>query len=86
MRLTSVLTCALLAATALAGGQASANTCQAEGITCPTSMPIDGYCECKAHGVTKDGTVVRASQPRPSRHVPGPDCHATPQAPGCPHS
>ena len=32
MRLT-FLTCALLAATALAGGQASANTCQAEGIS-----------------------------------------------------
>lgn len=82
MKLKCLLTCVVLGVAAIGGGPASANTCQAGGMTCPTGMPLDGYCECTSHGVTKDGTVVRVSRPSP-RHTP--DCRATPQAPGCPH-
>ncbi len=78
--------CTLLAAAAMAAGPAFANTCQTDGgLTCPTGMPIEGYCECTSHGVTQGGTVVQAAVPRQSRRMPPPDCRATPQAPGCPH-
>ncbi len=77
---------ALLAATLLAAAPASANMCQAEGgLTCQTGMPIDGYCECTAHGVTRGGTVVGATAPRPARRAPKADCAASQDAPGCPH-
>ncbi len=85
MRLTGFLTLALLA-TPFAGGPALANMCQADGgLTCATGMPIDGYCECTSHGVTRGGTVV-ASMPHRVRPVSKPNCTANPQAPGCPHS
>ena len=59
MRCSQYLALAVLAVTALAGGSAfAANVCQADKLTCPTTMPVDGYCQCKAHGMTADGTVV----------------------------
>ena len=85
MKLTGLLTLALLAAAPFAAAPALANMCQADGATCPTGMPIDGYCECKSHGEMKSGTVVSGSQARQARHAARPDCRANPDATGCQH-
>jgi hypothetical protein len=76
---------AVLALGLLAGGTAHAekNMCQAGNLTCPTTMPVGGFCECTSHGDTKDGTVVK--KPAPNRHVNASagGCGAQPGAPGC---
>jgi len=74
--------CAVLAVAALAAGPASANTCQTDKLTCATTMPVDGYCECTSHGMTQDGTVVSTPARRPANATAG-GCGAHPQAPGC---
>jgi hypothetical protein len=70
---------------AFAGGPAYAekNMCQAATLTCPTTMPVGGFCECTAHGTTQDGTVVK--KPAPNRHVNSSagGCGAQPGSPGC---
>lgn len=83
MRAFFCLTFALTAAVALAGGPAHAATCQAEGLTCPTTMPVGGYCECTSRGKTQGGTVVeKAASPKRSNATAG-GCGANPNAPGC---
>jgi len=68
---------------ALAGGQALANVCQTDHMVCATTMPVEGYCQCTAHGSTEDGDVVA----RPVSHQPinarAGGCGAQPGAPGC---
>ncbi len=76
------LSAALFVAVALSGGQALANVCQTDNLMCPTSMPVDGYCQCTAHGVTEDGTVVPPSPRVHFNATPG-GCGADPRAPGC---
>ena len=86
MRSIGYPTCMLLATVALTGGPAFANICQTARFTCPTTMPIDGYCECTAHGVTEDGTVVASAKSHRSDHrasATAGGCGANPQAPGC---
>jgi hypothetical protein len=77
--------CAIFALALCAGGPAHAekNMCQAGKLTCPTSMPVGGFCECAAHGATQDGTVVK--KPAPGRRVNASagGCGAQPGAPGC---
>jgi hypothetical protein len=84
MRLISYSGVALLAVVMLGGGASAANICHAGNLTCATTMPVDGYCECTAHGVTKDGTVI----PKPAPHAPvnstAAGCGAHPGTPGCP--
>jgi hypothetical protein len=74
------------AALALAGlifaGPALANMCVAENLSCPTKMPVGGFCECTAHGQTKDGTVVAKAPEHRSNATAG-GCGAQPNAPGC---
>src|SRR6185312_723728 len=83
MRYLPYLAAALISALGLAGGEARANTCQADTLTCPTSMPIDGYCECRGRGNTEGGTVV-AAPPRGPHQMGRPGgCGAEPNAPGC---
>ena len=75
---------ALLAATVLSGGAASAaNTCQADTLSCPTQMPVGGYCECKTHRVTQSGTVVTKPPPKSKTNATAGGCGANPGAPGC---
>lgn len=85
MRFPGYLSCALLAATVLGGGAASAaNICQADNnLTCATTMPIGGYCECTAHGSTQSGTVVSKAAPRARVNSSAGGCGAHPDAPGC---
>jgi len=84
MRRMGVLAGGVLAASVLAGGPASAvNICQAGKLTCATTMPVGGFCECTSHGTTQDGTVVK--KPAPSRKVNATagGCGSQPGAPGC---
>jgi hypothetical protein len=68
----------------IASGPAlAANTCEAPLLTCATTMPVGGYCECTARGQTHDGTVTA----RPARgqrdNATAGGCGAHPNAPGC---
>jgi hypothetical protein len=73
---------ALLTAMTLAGGQALGNTCRTDKLMCPTAMPVDGYCECRAHGMTEGGTVT-AHAPREHYNATSGGCGVSPNAPGC---
>ncbi len=84
MRFAGFLSFALLAWAALGGGAASAaNICQAGNLTCATTMPADGYCECKAHGTTQSGTVVTKAAPKRPVNATAGGCGAHPGSPGC---
>jgi hypothetical protein len=83
MRCIGYLTFALLAAASFAGGSAFANVCETGKLTCATTMPIDGYCECTAHGVTEDGTVVARPSSSQRVNATAGGCGAHPTAPGC---
>jgi hypothetical protein len=83
MKRSGYLALAIVATATFTGGGAWAATCVAGNLTCPTTMPVDGYCECRAHGTTTGGTVVEkpASQ-RPVNATAG-GCPAHSTAPGC---
>jgi hypothetical protein len=83
MKALDYLAAALMIAITLAGGQAlAANTCQTDKLSCPTAMPVGGYCECTSHGTTEGGEVV---PPRPHEHYNASTggCGVNPGAPGC---
>jgi hypothetical protein len=73
---------ALALAGLLSAGPALANMCVAENLSCPTKMPVGGFCECTAHGQTKDGTVMEKAPAHKSNSTAG-GCGAQPNAPGC---
>ncbi len=83
MKAAITLRTALLGSAILAAAPAAANTCQAGGLMCATTMPVGGYCECTAHHDTESGTVV----PTPFRghkvDATAGGCGAEPNAPGC---
>lgn len=83
MRTVASITATLGFVAALTGGQALANVCQTDHMSCATTMPVDGYCQCTARGGTEDGTVLA----RPVSHQPinsrAGGCGAQPGAPGC---
>ncbi len=84
MRRPLVLACALLAAAAFGSGPASAaNICRAGKLTCATTMPADGYCECTSHGVTESGSVEARPVTRHQVNSTAGGCGAHPNAPGC---
>lgn len=86
MRYIGYLAFALLAAGTLAGPASAANMCRAGQLTCATTMPVGGYCECTAHGATEGGTVVSNSEAHQSRqkaNATAGGCGANPSAPGC---
>lgn len=74
---------ALAALFALAAGPAQANVCRAEHLTCATTMPVDGYCECTSHGTTEGGTVVASHTTHERINAIAGGCGAHPDAPGC---
>ena len=83
MRFTLYLGGALLAATAFTGAASAANMCQAEKLSCPTTMPVGGYCECTSHGATDGGTVVAKLAKHAPVNATAGGCGAHPGAPGC---
>ena len=80
--------CLLVVLTAAAGAggptlAANINTCEAPPLTCATTMPVGGYCECTSRGRTEGGTVV-AGTPRGQRdNSTAGGCGSQPNAPGC---
>ncbi len=61
----------------------AANMCSAPPLSCATTMPIGGYCECTSRGETKDGTVIdRPVRGKRVNSTAG-GCGAQPNAPGC---
>jgi hypothetical protein len=76
------LAAVLTIATVLAGTSALANTCRTDTLMCPTSMPVDGYCECTARGTTEGGTVTPTAAHGHYNATPG-GCGTNPRAPGC---
>lgn len=83
MRRVAYLAFAIIASTALCQGAALANICRAEKLTCVTTMPVGGYCECTSHGTTEDGTVVSGPQSHRPVNSTSAGCGAQPNAPGC---
>jgi hypothetical protein len=81
--LTKLAAATLLTIVALGGGQARANTCQTDKLTCPTAMPVDGYCECRSHGEMEGGTVVKTPPPHVHYNATPGGCGVNPAAPGC---
>jgi hypothetical protein len=77
------MACAFLAVAAFGGSASAANICRAENLTCATTMPIDGYCECRAHGATEGGTVVAQPVSHHKVNATGGGCGAHPASPGC---
>ncbi len=84
------LSVALIGAMTAFGGQAfAANICRADNLTCATTMPVGGYCECTSHGNTHSGSVVENTRATRStyRHqdnATAGGCGAHPGAPGLP--
>jgi hypothetical protein len=71
-------------ALAFGGGSAmAANICQAGKLTCATTMPTGGYCECTAHGTTEGGTVVPKPAPHRKVNASAGGCGTRPGTPGC---
>ena len=84
MRVTGFLTAALIATGMLASVPAyAANVCRAEKLSCATTMPVGGFCQCTARGNTEDGTVMTAAEARRPLNASGAGCGADPKAPGC---
>jgi hypothetical protein len=83
MRCIGYVAVALLTAAAVNGGPASANVCHAGRLICPTTMPVDGYCECRAHGRVESGTVYSGAQSRRMINAATGGCGSEPNAPGC---
>ena len=74
----------LLAASLVPAAPALAvNSCHAQTLSCPTTMPVGGYCECTAHGVTQSGTVTPRPTPGRKTNATAGGCGAHPGAPGC---
>jgi hypothetical protein len=67
----------------LSGGAALAAVCQTDRLLCATTMPVDGYCECSAHGATEGGTVVPKGPPHQAINATAGGCGAHPKSPGC---
>jgi hypothetical protein len=63
MRSIGYLTFAIVAVVTFTAGPASANICRAERLTCVTTMPVGGYCECTARGTIEGGEVVAKPEP-----------------------
>jgi hypothetical protein len=83
MRALAYVPAALIALATLSGGAALANMCQTDHLTCATTMPIDGYCQCTSRGMAEGGTVVpRAAPHQPVNSTAG-GCGSQPNSPGC---
>ena len=83
MRSRLYLLLALFAAASIGHPASAANICQAERLSCATTMPVGGYCECTSRGTTESGTVASRAAPRRSVNSTAGGCGSAPGAPGC---
>ena len=82
MKIAGFAIAAFLAAAPLGGAAFAANMCQAGKLSCATTMPVGGFCQCTSGGATESGTVTEDAAPaRPNSTAGG--CGANPSAPGC---
>jgi len=82
MRSLGCFAAALITAIVLTGGPALANTCRTDKLTCPTAMPVGGYCECTSRGATEGGEVTPPAGHEHYNAGTG-GCGVNPSAPGC---
>jgi hypothetical protein len=82
MHLSLVLGSAVALSMVLASNAAWANACQTPKLVCSTTMPVGGFCECSAHGITQDGTVVTKPAPHHKSAAPV-GCGTQANQPGC---
>jgi hypothetical protein len=78
-----ILAAALVGGVAAVGPAQAAGICRTASLSCATTMPIGGYCECTAHGRTQDGTVAERVIARHGINATAAGCGAHPNAPGC---
>ncbi len=79
-----LLAASLIAVSSLAAGPVfAANMCRTPHMTCATTMPVDGYCVCRAQGASEDGTVAPPGAPHGQVNGTAGGCGANPSAPGC---
>lgn len=78
-----VIYSAALLSLAAASPAFAINACETQTLSCPTTMPVGGYCECTSRGRTEDGTVAnRPPQGRRYNSTAG-GCGTQPNGPGC---
>ena len=70
-------------ATSALGTAHAANMCSAPPLSCATTMPVGGYCECTAKGQTVDGTVMERPVRGKKVNSTAGGCGTNPNAPGC---
>jgi len=80
--LAAALITTAIVGTTIAGGHAVATTCRADPLICTSTMPVGGYCECKASGTTIGGTVTATRAPEHYNSTAG-GCSANSNDPGC---
>ncbi len=68
----------MAAGVAVAAGPARAAVCQTETMTCGTTMPIGGYCECQAKGKSEGGDVVAKALSKHKTNATAGGCGAEP--------
>ena len=69
-----------------AGSAQAAGICKADHLSCGTTMPVGGYCECTSKGSTEGGTVEARPVSRGAKvNSTAGGCGANPNAPGCKH-
>jgi len=83
MQLRKQIILPLLLAGGFVAGPAVANTCRTEHLSCSTSMPDGGYCECTSHGNTEDGTVMGVAPAHRTTNATSGGCGTNPSSPGC---
>jgi hypothetical protein len=77
------LAAAFVTAATIASGHALASTCRADPLICPSTMPVGGFCECKASGTTIAGTVAATLAPDEHYNATAGGCGAQSDDPGC---
>ncbi len=83
MKTLGTIAAALTAAWLLAGGPAAANVCVTNHMSCTTTMPVDGFCECVARGVTEAGSVAPPPPGPTNLNATAGGCGTAPNAAGC---
>ena len=73
----------MLAALSFVGSAHAANMCSAPPLSCATTMPIGGYCECTSRGMTQDGTVIEKPVRGKRVNSTAGGCGSQPNAAGC---
>jgi hypothetical protein len=83
MRLAITLGCAIFGLAAASSAAYAVNICKTETMSCATTMPVGGYCECTSKGNTEGGSVTPKPAPHTKINATAGGCGVHPNAPGC---